>query len=144
MYNQQGKDDGDGIIALVRETADGMGHLLADHIKLARLELVADIKKHGRQAALIAGIVPIIFLGYALACVGLSVVLSRWLETAGAFFLVGGVHLIGGVIAVAVAAKRLSRAQPLHDTSVEVDRSVNALTTTTPIANGVSVTGRRI
>jgi hypothetical protein len=142
MYKEHAKDDTDGIIALVRETADGFGHLIADHIKLARLELLADVKTHGRQLAVIAAIVPIVLLGYGLVCVGLAVVLSQWLGRAQAFFLVGGIHVVGGAIGIAVAAKRLSQAKPLHETAIEVDRSVTALTAPL-VVNGASLTGRR-
>src|SRR5437667_11794800 len=80
--------DRDGILTLIRETVDGLGRLVADHVKLARLELVADVKVQGRRAATIAVIVPFIFLGYALGCVGLALVLGRWLGEAVAFFIV--------------------------------------------------------
>ena len=81
MYKDQA--NGDSILTLIKETADGFGHLLADHIKLARLELVADVKSYGRQVALIALIVPILFIGYAILCVGLAAALAPWLGHAG-------------------------------------------------------------
>jgi hypothetical protein len=121
------RENGDGIIALIKETADGIGHLIADHIKLARLELVADVKANARHVAVVALIVPFAFLGYALACVGLAVVLSSWLGLAGALFLVGGVHLIGGAIAVGVALGNLRRINLMRDTANEVNRSVATL-----------------
>src|SRR5437764_1159290 len=109
----RGRDDSEGIIALVKETADGFGHLLAEHVKLARLELVADARASGRRIATIALIVPVIFIGYALAAVGLAVLLSRPLGSAAAFFVVGGGHVLLGGIAVAIAANRLRRVHPL-------------------------------
>src|SRR6185503_2179061 len=51
MRMYKGKEESDGIIALVKETADGFGHLIAEHVKLARLELVADAKASGRKIA---------------------------------------------------------------------------------------------
>src|SRR6185436_18944490 len=118
--------DGDGIMSLVRETIDGLGRLVADHVKLARLELVADVKAQGRRAAAVALAVPFILLGYALACVGLALALSRWLGGAGAFFAVGGAHLLGGIVAVALAAARLRRGHLLRETANEVSLSVTA------------------
>jgi hypothetical protein len=125
MY--KGKDDSEGIIELVKETADGFGHLIAEHVKLARLELVADAKAHGRKVVGIALIVPVIFIGYALAAVGLAVLLAPSLGTAGAFFLVGGGHVVLGGLAVAMAMNRLSHVQPLRETVNEVNRSVEAI-----------------
>jgi uncharacterized membrane protein YqjE len=127
MYKD--KDEGDGIIALVRETVDGIGHLVAEHVKLARLELVAEAKDGGRRLALIALIVPIVFIGYALVCIGLSLLLARWLGSSNAFFLVGGVHVVLGGVAVTMAAARLRRAQPLRETVQEVGRSVEVIAT---------------
>ena len=125
MY--KGKEESDGIIALVKETADGFGHLIAEHVKLARLELVADAKVTGRKVAVIALILPILFIGYALACVGLATLLAPSLGTAGAFFLVGGGQVFLGAVAIAIAASRLRQVQPLRETVHEVGLSVEAI-----------------
>lgn len=125
MY--KGKEESDSIIALVKETADGFGHLIAEHVKLARLELVADAKASARKIAAIALIVPILFIGYALACVGLAVLLAPALGTPGAFFLVGGGQVLLGAVAIAIAAGRLRQVQPLRETVHEVGRSVEAI-----------------
>ena len=122
MYKDQA--NGDSILALIKETADGFGHLLADHIKLARLELVADVKSYGRQVALIALIVPILFIGYAILCVGLAAALAPLLGRAGGLFLVGGAHVVIGAIAIMMAVRRLSRAQPMSESVEEMSRSM--------------------
>jgi Putative Actinobacterial Holin-X, holin superfamily III len=130
MYKDQSqlRGENDGIIALVKETADGFGHLIADHIKLARLELVSDVKAYGRQVGLIAVIVPFLFVGYGLVCLGLAALLAPWLGQAGALFLVGGAHIAIGALAIAAAAGRLRRVQPMHDTAQEVGRSMATFT----------------
>jgi len=48
------REDSDGIISLVRETADGLGKLIADHVKLARVELVSDARFYARDLAVMA------------------------------------------------------------------------------------------
>jgi len=96
-------------MALIKETVDGIGHLIADHVKLARLELVADVKTQGRRVAVVAVILPFVLLGYGLACVGLALALSPWLTTPGAFFAVGGAHFLAGTVAVALALARIDR-----------------------------------
>jgi hypothetical protein len=135
---QQKKEESDGIIALVKETADGFGHLIAEHVKLARLELVADAKASGRKIAVIAVIVPILFVGYALACVGLALLLAPSLGASNAFFLVGGGHVVLGGLAIAIAASRLSRVHPLNETAHEVSRSVEAIAAVGAATNGAS------
>ena len=124
---EKSKDEGEGIIALVRETVDGIGRLVSEHIKLARLELVAEATTHGRKLAMIALIVPVVFIGYALACVGLAMLLARWLGASNAFFLVGGAHVVLGGVAIAIAVARLRRVQPLRETVHEVSLSVDAI-----------------
>ena len=137
MY--KGKDDTDGIIALVKETADGFGHLIAEHVKLARLELVADARASARKIAVIALIVPILFVGYAVACVGLAMLLTPTLGAANAFFLVGGGHVVLGGLAIAIAASRLRRVQPMQETVQEVSRSVDAIVAVGATSNGTPV-----
>ena len=139
MQNQR-REEQEGIIALVKETADGFGHLLAEHVKLARLELVADIKTHGRNVAALALITPLLFIGYALVCVGLAIFLSRWLDRSAAFFLVGGAQVLLGGLAIAIVAGRLRRAKLLKETAYEVNRSVETLTAA-PATNGASTSG---
>jgi hypothetical protein len=128
MYKDQSRGENEGIIALVKETADGFGHLIADHIKLARLELVSDVKAYGRQVALIACITPFLLIGYGVLCLGLASLLARWLGQAGALFLVGGAHIAIGALAIGVAAGRLRRVQPMRDSAHEVGRSLATLT----------------
>ena len=128
MYKDQSRGENEGIIALVKETADGFGHLIADHIKLARLELVSDVKSYGRQVALIACIVPFLFIGYGVLCLGLASLLAPWLGQAGALFLVGGAHVAIGALAIAVAVGRLRRVQPMRDSAHEVGRSLATFT----------------
>jgi hypothetical protein len=133
MYKDQANSD--SILALIKETADGFGHLLADHIKLARLELVADVKSYARQVTLIALIVPVIFIGYAILCVGLAAALAPWLGRAGGLFVVGGAHILIGGIAIMVAVGRLRRAQPMSETVEEVSRSMETFSSAR-IGNG--------
>lgn len=137
MYKTSGRGDGDSIIALIKETADGFGHLLADHIKLARLELVADVKSYGRQVALIALIVPILFIGYIVVCFGLAALLARWLGHAGALFLVGGSHIAIGAVAIGIAIARLRRAQPMSESVEEMSRSMETFSPTR-LGNGAA------
>jgi hypothetical protein len=118
---------GDGIIALVRETADGLGRLVADHIKLARTEIVADAKSYGRQIAVLMVGVFILALGYGLVCLAVALALGPVIGRALAFVVVGGVHVIAGGWGAAIAARRMRRTQLMRETVVEVGRSVTAL-----------------
>jgi hypothetical protein len=127
MFGERTRDGGDSIVTLIKETADGFGRLIADHIRLARLEIVADIRTHGRDVAVVALIVPFLFLGYGLACLGLALVLGRWIGLPAALFVVGGVHLVAGAAGLALVLGKLRKAELLAGTSHEVGESVAAL-----------------
>jgi uncharacterized membrane protein YqjE len=121
--------DGDGIIALVRETASGFGQLVADHIKLARLEMTADAKSYFRDgAALLIGAF-IVATGYGLACIAAGIGLSRLMGGALAFAALAALHLIVGAIALAMIVRRMKNVELMQGTKEEVGRSVDALTT---------------
>jgi uncharacterized membrane protein YqjE len=139
MYKDQGNSE--SILALIKETADGFGHLLADHIKLARLELVADVKSYGRQVALIALIVPILFIGYAIVCLGLAALLAPLVGHAGGLFLVGGAHIVIGAVAIMMAVSRLRRAQPMSESVDEMTRSMETFAPARA-GNGASAASR--
>jgi len=134
MYKTRGTEDGDGIISLVRETADGLGRLMGDHIKLARLELVSDLKAYARQSVLVTVMAVFLALGYALACVGLSLVLAQWWGSYAAFFAVAGFHVLVGGIGLAVGMRNLRQTHLMDETFTEVSRSVSTLTER--VANG--------
>ncbi len=122
------KADGDGIVTLLKETADGFGRLMAAHVKLARLELLADIRTFSRRLTTLVAGISIAFLGYALVCMGLAVTLSRWIDLAGALFLVGGMNLVGAAVTLIVAVRRMRSTNPMSETAHEAGQSVATLT----------------
>ncbi|HET6282477.1 MAG TPA: phage holin family protein [Polyangia bacterium] len=127
MYGTRATEDGDSIISLVRETADGLGRLVGDHIKLARLELVSDLKAYVRQSVLLTAMVIFLALGYALGCVGLALVLAQWWGAMVGFFVVAGFHLVLGGIGLAIGVRNLRQTHLMDETLSEVGRSVSTL-----------------
>jgi hypothetical protein len=128
MLGARPEHEGDGIMSLVRETADGLGRLIADHIKLARVEMVADAKEYGRHVGLltVAGI--FVAIGYVFAWIAAALGLARWVGAPLAFVIVAVLHLAGGAIGLGAVARRLkARSRPLDDTVSEVSRSVATL-----------------
>jgi hypothetical protein len=120
--------ESDGIIALVRETADGLGKLIADHVKLARVELVSDARFYARDLAVIAAAGLVLLVGYVLGLLAAGLALGRAINnTPLAFAAVAALHLIAGAIGLVVGAKRAKRVRLMHDTAEEVSRSVSAL-----------------
>lgn len=128
MHQIDPNEDANGIVTLLKETADGFGCLMAAHVKLARLELLADVKSLGRRLTMLVAVVSFAFFGYALVCMGLVVVISQWLGIQGALFLAGGVHLAGATSVLFVAVRGLRNADLMPETAHEAGRSVSSLT----------------
>lgn len=129
MYGINSNEGSDDLGTLLKETVNGFGHLVADHIKLARLELFADVKTLGRRVALLAVVVCLVLLGYVFCCLGLAVVVSRWMGLSGGLGLLGGLHLIGGTTALLFAMRGMRGMHWMHGTTREMGQSVSALTT---------------
>ena len=123
-----GEQPSDGLVTLLKEAADDFGQLIAEHLKLTRVELLADIRAYGQRLAILAALIPFVLLGYALVCLGFSLVLSRWLDLGVALFLVGGVHFVGAVIASFAALRKLHGLMLFHDSAYEANQSVSSLT----------------
>jgi hypothetical protein len=128
MFGTRPEHEGDGIMSLVKETADGLGRLIADHIKLARVEMVADAKEYGRHVGLltVAGI--FVVIGYVFGWIAAALAVARWVGAPLAFLIVALLHIAGGAIGLGVVSRRLkTTARPLDDTVSEVNRSVATL-----------------
>jgi uncharacterized membrane protein YedE/YeeE len=119
--------DGDGIIALVKETADGLGQLVADHIKLARIEMTADAKTYMREVNVLLVGAFIFAMGYGLACIAAGTALARVMGTPLAFAALALLHVVVGAIALGMAVRRVKKVQIMQESKEEVSRSVSVL-----------------
>jgi len=120
-------DEREGIVGLIRETVDGLRDLIADHIKLARLELVADAKSYGRSIAVLAVAGLVLAIGYIFGLIAAALGLARIWGAPLAFGAVAALHLVLGAIAVVWAVGKMKRTRLLHDTVVEAKGSIKAL-----------------
>jgi hypothetical protein len=121
------KEKPDGIIALARETADALGRLTVQHLRLARLEMRADMRAMGLQAGLIAVLAALAVVGYALAMAGLALVITSGWRSGLAFLVIGGGHVLAAGIGILIAVERLRRMRPMNATADEVNRSLAPL-----------------
>jgi hypothetical protein len=143
MPSARENDNGDGIIGLVRETADGLGRLIADHIKLARLEIVADAKSYARETTLLLIGAGVALIGYGFAWVAAALALGRLIGAPLAFACVAALHLVAGGIALAGASRRMKRKRLMQESASEVSRSVDALARSPQINGNGARTGAR-
>jgi hypothetical protein len=118
---------GDGVLALVRQTAEGLADLLGKHLKLARLEFTDDLLKVVTRARLIVVLGALLGVGYALAMAGLAVFVGGNRPVGTSLLIIGGMHV--GVCSVWLlsAVRRLGGMQLMDDTSGEAQRSFATL-----------------
>jgi uncharacterized membrane protein len=119
--------DSDGIITLVKEAASDFGQLVADHIRLARVEMTADAKSYARDVATLLVGAFILAAGYGLACIAGGLALAKIIGGPLAFASLAFVHLLVGGIALAVMVRKMKRMQLMQETKLEVSRSVDAI-----------------
>jgi hypothetical protein len=124
-----------GMAALVGRLTDGFSKLVTQHLTLARVELVEDVRLMGTDMARIAAFVPFVLVGYTFLCAALSAFLAQWLGWAGSLCGVGAINLVVGGVGIARAAARLRVHRLMADTTEELNRSVTVLAQArTPVA----------
>ena len=113
------------------QLAGELGHLVSQHIALAKLELGEAARRTGLGVGVIAAFAPLVLVGYAFLNAALALWLGRWLSVPGAVALVGLLNVVGGVLGVVLGARAFRR-PALGDTAVELERTMNVLAPTHP------------
>jgi hypothetical protein len=88
----------DGLVGLVREMADGLGDLLVQHLKLARLEVTADLRALGRRAIWLVVLAAVFLVGYLFTLLGVVCLFAGENAVALPMFIVGLLHFAGGAV----------------------------------------------
>jgi hypothetical protein len=115
-----------GTTELLQQLAGELGHLLAQHIALAKVELGASARRTGLGVAQIAACAPLVLVGYAFLNGALALALVRWLSPAAAVAVVGLLNVGAGCLGVLLAARAFRR--PMLDDSVtELERTAQLL-----------------
>jgi len=112
---------------LLQETAESLGLLIADHVKLARIELQTDVRIYARAlgVSLLAG--ALLLFGYLFAWTALALALAKLWGPPSAFAAVAAVHLLVGALSLGAASRKVQRTKLLQESIVEARGSVRAL-----------------
>ncbi len=105
------------------ELVDAFSELVAQHVRLARLEVKEDARFIGLRIGVIAVFTPLILVGYGFLCVALALSLRPFLGDGFAFLLVGVVNLLVSGIGIAIAANQLSKRKIMNATVLELETS---------------------
>ncbi|MDB4981345.1 MAG: putative Actinobacterial Holin-X, holin superfamily, partial [Myxococcales bacterium] len=114
--------------SLVKNVVDGLGTLVAGHVKLARTEIEASAKSFGRHLGLFVVAGAFALLGYAFGCVAGALALASVIGVPLAFLAVGGAHVLGAGVVIGVLWRR-AVPSPLGETLSELDQTVSLLAT---------------
>ena len=122
-----GAEDATALSALLKETADSLGVLIADHVKLARVELEADVRIYAGALGVSLAAGALLLFGYAFAWAALALALAKLWGAPSAFALVAAVHLLVGGLSLGAVSRKVQRTKVLRESIVEARRSVRAL-----------------
>jgi uncharacterized membrane protein YqjE len=107
----------------IRELVDAVSDVLAQHLRLARLELKDDARFLGLRVGLLAALAPCIVVGYGFLCMALALLLQRFMVVELAFLVVGLVNVIAGASGIWAVLKQVSQKKMLSITSSELESS---------------------
>lgn len=107
----------------IRELVDAFSELVAQHVRLARMELAQDARFVGVRVGLIAALAPLILVGYGFLCVALALALRRVMAADLAFLLVGVLNLLIGGVGIAIVGRQLGERKVMSATITELDTS---------------------
>ena len=116
----------EGVTSLARESALSLGHLIGQHVKVARLELAAEVRTMGRRAVAVAVLAALVAIGYALAIAGAAVVIGGAAELGIPLVVVGAAHVVGaggGLVLGPLRAREAPR-QLMGNTPAALDRAL--------------------
>jgi uncharacterized membrane protein YqjE len=112
---------------LLRETADGLGGLIIQHLKLAQLELTAELRAMGSRAALLGVYVVLMVVGYMLTMTGVALLVGGHGRVGWSFVGLGLLHVVGTAIGMWVAFRHGGHRRLFENTADELNQSATTL-----------------
>jgi hypothetical protein len=111
---------------LARDSALSLGHLIGLHVKVARLEIAAEVRTIGRRAISVVVLAALVAIGYALAIAGLAVAIGGAAELGIPLVTVGLAHVVGAGAGLVFGPLRArpSELQPMRNTTDAIDRAL--------------------
>lgn len=128
-----------GVSVLAKEAALGLGHLLGQHMKVAQLELKAELHTMGRRACLIAVLATLVALGYGFAVAGLAAIIGSHSALGLPLVIIGLVHIAGAGVGLLFSPLRPRGTGLMDSSTAAMNSSLAALdkatTPTVPLSS---------
>ncbi len=110
--------------AALRELTEAFSALVSQHLAVARLELEEDAKYVGARVGLIAGLAPLILVGYGFVCAALAMALALVMPMPVAVLLVGVLNIAAGAWGIRAAVQQLQARRVMTETVVGAEATV--------------------
>jgi hypothetical protein len=116
-----------GVSRLLEETADSLGALIGDHIKLARIELATDLRIYSTAlgVALVAAL--LLLVAYLFAWQAAAFLMARTWGMPVALGVIAIFHLVAAGLGLGAVSRRVRRTKVMRETVTEARRTVRAL-----------------
>lgn len=111
----------------VTELIDAFSELIAQHIKLAKVELKEDAKAIGIQVGKIAAFVPLLVIGLILLNIAGALFLRRFMAADLAFLVVALLNFAVGGLGIFLAVKALQGRRVMDGTKAELQSTAIVL-----------------
>ncbi len=117
------------VTEMARETVVDLGHLVGQHLRVAQLEVKAELQAMSRRARLIAVLALLVTVGYALGMAGLAVILGGRTAMGLPFVIIGGAHLAAAGLGLAVSRLGARGAPAMGSSTAAMNGTLAALET---------------
>lgn len=112
---------------LVREAALDLGHLVGQHVQLAKLEFKVELHAMGRRVLILAALAAVLAVGYALAMAGLALVIGGNLPLGIPLSAIGLCHVVGAVVGLVIVPRRGAGSHLMSTSTTAMNDSLQAL-----------------
>lgn len=118
---------GGTVTELLRATADGLGQLVVQHVKLAQLDLTASVRSMASRGAVLAVCTVMMVVGYTLTMAAIALIVGDARAVGWPLLGIGAAHVLGSGISMLVIVKRLRRTPVMKGTAAAIGDSARTL-----------------
>lgn len=120
-------DSSPGVSALAKVVALDLGHLVGQHVNVARIELEAEMNGMVRRAGFVAVLATLLALGYGLAMAGLAVLVGGRTAVGLPLIVIGLAHVAVAGVGLLLSPRRARKERLMGVSTAALSSSLAAL-----------------